>query len=129
MLDLRLNPGLLLIVARHRRTRIHHQQSGGAVDLHLGTLPRQQCVEVNPHQGRNIERAGEDHGVRRGAAAAQQQPFEMRFIQFEKLAGGQLVGKANGGLPQLARGRKAGFAIDMLQQLEADIAHIEHPLL
>lgn len=67
--------------------------------------------------------------MRRGAAAAQQQPFEMRFIQFEKLAGGQLVGKANGGLPQLARGRKAGFAIDMLQQLEADIAHIEHPLL
>jgi hypothetical protein len=44
--------------------------------------------------------------MRSGAAAAQQQPFEMRFIQFKKLAGGQLVGKANGGLPQLARGGK-----------------------
>ncbi len=55
LLDLRLNPRLLLIVARHRRTQVDHQQPGVAVDLHLSILPRQQCVEVNPHQGRDIE--------------------------------------------------------------------------
>ncbi len=67
--------------------------------------------------------------MRRSAAAAQQQPFEMRFIQFEELAGGEFVGKANGGFPQLTRRRETGFAVDMLQQLEADIAHIQHSLL
>ena len=52
--------------------------------------------------------------MRGGAAAAQQQSFEMRFIQFQKLAGGQLVGKANGRFPQLARRRETSFAVDML---------------
>ena len=56
-------------------------------------------------------------------------PLRCALSSSRNWLGGQLVGKANGGLPQLARGRKAGFAIDMLQQLEADIAHIEHPLL
>ena len=57
-----------------------------------------------------------------GAAAAQQQPLRCAY-PVRETGWGQLVGK-NGGL--LQPGRKAGFAMDMLQQLEADIAHIEH---
>jgi hypothetical protein len=48
LLDLRLYPRLLLIVARHRRTQVHHQQPGVAVNLHLGIAPRQQRVQVHP---------------------------------------------------------------------------------
>lgn len=67
--------------------------------------------------------------MRGGAAALQQQAFEQRFVQFEELAWGQFFRNADGRLGKLARCRKAVFTINMLQQLEADVTHIQRALL
>ena len=59
--DLRLHPGLLLVVARHRFIGIHHHQPGVTVNLHSPIDPRQQRLHIDAHQGGNIERTREDH--------------------------------------------------------------------
>ena len=59
--DLRLHPGLLLIVARHRLIGIDHHQPGVTVNLHSPIDPRQQRLHIDAYQSGNIERTREDH--------------------------------------------------------------------
>lgn len=62
---------------------------------------------------------------RRRAAAG----LKQGFIQLKKLAGSEFIGEADGLFRQLTRRREARFAVDMLEQLEADVANVQHALL
>ena len=86
-MHLRLNPGLLLIIARDRLIGIDHQQPGVAVDMHRLADPGEQRVHIDANQRGNIKRTRQNHGMRGGPAAAQQQAFEQGLVQFKKLAG------------------------------------------
>src|SRR5471030_86542 len=83
-----LMDGLLLtVITTHRLRQRAGYQPQIAVDLHVLTQINLQRLRVDTYQRRNIERSRENNRMGRTAAAAEQQAFQMLFIQFEKLAG------------------------------------------
>ena len=109
-----LDARFLLIVTRYGVAAIDDHRTGIAVHKYRLIAPLQQAFTVDANQRWNIEGTREDHGMRGGAATFQQQSFKLRFIEFKKLTGSQIVSKADARLRQLAVSRETRFTIDML---------------